>query len=344
MEQKEESRPDFSAYKDVWVFAEQRDGKLRKVVLELLGKGRELANDLNVKLVAILLGHNVKDECQELIYYGADKVLWIDDPRLEHYQTNTYTDVIVNQVLKLKPEILVMGATFLGRDLAPRVARILGTGLTADCTGLEIDKAVRLLLQTRPAFGGNVIATITTPSYRPQMATVRPRVMKELARDTSRKGEVVKIPAEIDPNTIILKIVDIVKESKKSVNLEEANIIVAGGRGVGAQAKFKVIEDLAKVLGAEVGASRDVVDAGWISSMHQVGQTGKTVRPKLYFACGISGAVQHLAGMKESETIVAINSDPQAPIFQCADYGIVGDLHQILPLLTRRLEEMTKSD
>jgi electron transfer flavoprotein alpha subunit len=237
-----------------------------------------------------------------------------------------------------------MGATFLGRDLAPRVARILGTGLTADCTGLEIDKTARLLLQTRPAFGGNVIATITTPSNRPQMATVRPRVMKELERDVSRKGEIITATAEIDPNTIILKIVDIVKENKKSVNLEEANIIVAGGRGVGSADNFKSIQDLAKTLGGEVGASRDVVDAGWITSVHQVGQTGKTVRPKLYFACGISGAVQHIAGMRDSETIVAINSDPQAPIFQCADYGIVGDLHQILPMLTKKLEELTKSE
>jgi electron transfer flavoprotein alpha subunit len=331
-------------YKDVWVFAEQRDGKVRKVALELLGKGGELANDLGVKLVAVLLGHRVKDECQELIYHGADKVLLIDDPKLEHYQTNTYTDVLVQQVLKLKPEILIMGATFLGRDLAPRVARILGTGLTADCTGLEIDKTARLLLQTRPAFGGNVIATITTPSNRPQMATVRPRVMKELERDVSRKGEIITATAEIDPNTIILKIVDIVKENKKSVNLEEANIIVAGGRGVGSADNFKSIQDLAKTLGGEVGASRDVVDAGWITSVHQVGQTGKTVRPKLYFACGISGAVQHIAGMRDSETIVAINSDPQAPIFQCADYGIVGDLHQILPMLTKKLEELTKSE
>jgi electron transfer flavoprotein alpha subunit len=331
-------------YKDVWVFTEQRDGKVRKVALELLGKGRELADDLGVKLVAVLLGYRVKDECQELIYHGADKVLLIDDPKLEHYQTNTYTDVLVQQVLKLKPEILIMGATFLGRDLAPRVARILGTGLTADCTGLEIDKTARLLLQTRPAFGGNVIATITTPSNRPQMATVRPRVMKELERDVSRKGEIITATAEIDPNTIILKIVDIVKENKKSVNLEEANIIVAGGRGVGSADNFKSIQDLAKTLGGEVGASRDVVDAGWITSVHQVGQTGKTVRPKLYFACGISGAVQHIAGMRDSETIVAINSDPQAPIFQCADYGIVGDLHQILPLLTKKLEEIIKSE
>jgi electron transfer flavoprotein alpha subunit len=339
MGQNVEFKPDFDDYKDIWVFAEQRDGKLRKVALELLGKGRELAGDLNVKLVAVLLGNQVEAECNELIYYGADRVLWIDNPKLDHYQTSTYTDIIVQEVLRLKPEILIMGATFLGRDLAPRIARVLGTGLIADCTGLKIDRSVRLLLQTRPAFGGNVMATITTPSFRPQMATVRPRVMKELERDTSRKGEIVKIPVKIDEKSIILKIIEVVKESNKGANLEEASIIVSGGRGVGTREKFKVIKELAEVLGAEVGASRDVVDAGWISSVHQVGQTGKTVRPKLYFACGISGAVQHIAGMRESETIVAINNDPEAPIFQYADYGIVGDLHQIVPLLTKKIEE-----
>ena len=339
MGQSEEFRPDLNNYKDVWVFAEHRDGKLRKVSLELLGKGRELADDLESKLVALLLGNKIEDECNELIYHGADKILLIDDPMLDHYQTSTYQDVVVQQVQKLKPEVLIMGATFLGRDLAPRIARVLGTGLTADCTGLQIDKAARLLLQTRPAFGGNVIATITTPFSRPQMATVRPRVMKELERDTSRRGEIVKIPVQIDDKSVMLKIIEVVKESKKGVNLEEANIIVAGGRGVGTPEKFRAIESLARVLGAEVGASRDVVDAGWIPSMHQIGQTGKTVRPKLYIACGISGAIQHIAGMKESETIIAINSDPEAPIFKHADYGIVGDLHQIVPLLTRKIEE-----
>lgn len=329
-------------YRDVWVLAEQRDGKLRNVVLELLGKGRELADSLKVKLVAILLGNNVEDQCQELINFGADKVIWMDDPKLRHYQTDIYTDIITRQILKFKPEIFIVGATYLGRDLAPRIAKRIDTGLTADCTGLDIDEEARLLVQTRPAFGGNIIATIVTPSHRPQMATVRPRVMKALNRDTARKGEIIKISPDIDEKNIIVRILEIVKEAKKSVNLEEADIIVSGGKGVGAPEKFKVIEELARVLGAEVGASRNVVDAEWIPSTHQVGQTGKTVRPKLYIACGISGAVQHLAGMRESETIVAINNDPEAPIFHIADYGMVADLHQVIPLLIKEIRRSTE--
>ena len=331
--------PDLDEYRDVWVLAEQRDGTVRGVTLELLGKGRELADCLDSQVVAVLLGNDVGDQCQELIRYGADKVIWIDDPKLEHYQTSIYTDLITRQILKFKPEIFLVGATYLGRDLAPRVARRLGTGLTADCTGLSIDKEARLLVQTRPAFGGNIMASIVTPLHRPQMATVRPRVMKAMDRDTTTKGEVVRIPFDIDPKSTIVKILEIVKEGKQSVNLEEADIIVSCGRGVGAAEKLGVIKELAESLGAEVGASRDIVDAGWISSTHQVGQTGKTVRPKLYIACGISGAVQHLAGMKESEAIVAINNDPDAPIFQIADYGIVADLHQVLPLLIQAIRE-----
>lgn len=337
--QKETDRLNLDEYRDVWVFAEQRDSKLRGVALELLGKGRELADSLNVKLVAILLGTTVADQCQELVSYGADKVISVDDPRLEHYQTDIYADIITRQILTFKPEIFIIGATFLGRDLAPRIARRIGTGLTADCTGLDIDEEARLLVQTRPAYGGNIIASIVTPSVRPQMATVRPRVMKALDRDTARKGEIIKIPPAIDEKNIMVKIVEIVKESKRSVNLEEADIIVSGGRGVEAPEKFRVIQELAEVLEAEVGASRDVVDAGWIPSTHQVGQTGKTVRPKLYIACGISGAVQHMAGMRESETIVAINNDPDALIFQIADYGIVADLHQAVPLLTKKIRQ-----
>ncbi len=337
--QKDGDMPDLDEYRDVWVLAEQREGRIRGATLELLGKGRELAGSLDSQLVAVLLGNNVGDKCQELISHGADKVMWIDDPKLDHYQTSIYTDVITQQILKLKPEIFLIGATYLGRDLAPRIARRIGTGLTADCTGLSIDKEARLLVQTRPAFGGNIMASIVTPINRPQMATVRPRVMKALDRDVARKGEVIKIPLDIDPKSTMVRIVEIVKEGEKSVNLEEADIIVSGGRGVGTPEKFELIEELAKALGGEVGASRDVVDAGWISSTHQVGQTGKTVRPKLYIACGISGAVQHLAGMRESETIVAINSDPEAPVFQIADYGIVADLHQVVPLLTQTIKQ-----
>jgi electron transfer flavoprotein alpha subunit len=326
-------------YRGVWVFAEQRDGELRNVSLELLGKGRELADTLGVELTAILLGKNMDEKCQELISYGADSVIFGDDPRLKRYQTSVYTDIITDQIRKYEPEIIIMGATYLGRDLAPRIARRIGTGLTADCTDLEIDRKLRLLVQTRPAFGGNVIASIITPNHRPQMATIRPRVMQPLERDTSRKGKIIRVPVNIEDEDITVKILKIVKESRKRINLEEADIIVSGGRGIGTPEKFKVLEALAEVLGAEVGASRDVVDAGWIPSSHQVGQTGKTVRPKLYIACGISGAVQHIAGMKDSETIVAINTDPKAPIFEIADYGMVADLHQVVPLLTERLKQ-----
>ena len=325
--------PDLHEYRDVWVLAEQRDGNIHGVTLELLGKGRELADELDVKLVAILLGHEVGGRCRELINHGADKVIWVDDPELEHYQTGIYAGIIARQIRQLKPEILLMGATYLGRDLAPRIARRIGTGLTADCTGLGIDTEARLLVQDKPAFGGNIMASIVTPRHRPQMSTVRPGVMKPADRDTARKGEVIKVPLDIEPKNIMVRILEIVKERKKSVNLEEADIIVAGGRGVAAPGNFRVIEELAEVLGGEVGASRDAVDPGWISSAHQVGQTGKTVRPRLYIACGISGAVQHIAGMRESDTIVAINTDPDAPIFQIADYGIVADLHQAVPML-----------
>ncbi|MFC1946225.1 electron transfer flavoprotein subunit alpha/FixB family protein [Chloroflexota bacterium] len=326
-------------YRDVWVLAEHHEGRISNVTLELLGKGRELAADLGVQLAAVLLGSNVGQMCPQLISHGADKVFWADDPLLEQYQTGTYADVITQQVRQHKPEIVLVGASFVGRDLAPRLARRIGTGLTADCTALVIDKEARLLVQTRPAFGGNIMASIVTPQHRPQMSTVRPRVMQALTPDNSRKGEVIKVESNIDPRSVMVKILEIVKEGKKSINLAEADIIVSGGRGVGAPDGFKAIEALAEALGGEVGASRDVVDAGWISSIHQVGQTGMTVRPQLYVACGISGTVQHIAGMKESDTIVAINTDPEAPIFQIADYGIVGDLHQVVPRLAQAVKQ-----
>jgi len=330
---------DVKEYRGVWVLAEHREGELRRFTLELLGKGRELADILGVDLTAILLGQDVAKLSEELISYGADKVLLAESPKLAQYRTDTYTSMIVREVLERKPEIFLIGASYLGRDLAPRIAKRLDTGITADCTELGIDEEKRLLLQTRPAFGGNIIATIVTPEHRPQMATVRPRVMKAMDRDTSRKGEIIKIPADVGDKDMRVNILDTVKEARKAVNLEEADIIVSGGAGVGAPEKINVLEDLAQVLGAELGASRVIVDDGWISSTHQVGQTGKTVQPKLYIACGISGAVQHLAGMKESDVIVAINNDPEAPIFQIADYGIVADLHQVLPLLTKELEQ-----
>ncbi|MBI2906603.1 MAG: electron transfer flavoprotein subunit alpha/FixB family protein [Chloroflexi bacterium] len=326
-------------YRGVWVLAEHREGELRRVTFELLGKGRELADALGVALAAILLGSGVGEMSRKLIAYGADKVFLADHPELEHYRTDTYARVVAKEVLDRKPEIFIVGATYLGRDLAPRVAQRLNTGLTADCTGLDIDREQRLLVQTRPAFGGNLIATIVTPEHRPQIATVRPRVMKPLAPDPAREGEVIAIPVRLEDKDLRVRVLARVKEARDSVNLEEAELIVAGGSGVGAPERFKVLEDLARELGAELGASRDVVDAGWISSTHQVGQTGKTVSPKLYLACGISGAVQHVAGIRGSEVIVAINSNPEAAIFQVAHYAVVGDLHQIVPALTEKLRQ-----
>lgn len=328
-------------YRGVWVFAEQRNGELHHVGLELLGKGRELADTLEVELTAILLGENVDERCQELVSYGADKVIWADSPALKNYSTDIYTDVVTRQIRKHKPEIVLIGATHLGRDLAPRIAARIGTGLTADCTGLEIDKRKRLLVQTKPAFGGNIMASIVTPNHRPQMATVRPRVMQPLQVDATKKGEIIRAVVETKEKNITVRIVQVVEEARKSINLDEANIIISGGKGVGTPEGFRILEDFAKVLGAEVGATRDVVEAGWISSRHLVGQTGKTVRPKLYIACGISGAVQHVAGMRESEVIVAINKDPGAPIFDIADYGIVADLHEVVPLLTEKIKKMS---
>lgn len=332
------AQQNLSEYQDVWVLAEQTDGKIKGVTFELLGKGRELADILGVRLIAVLLGNGIENMCQPLIYYGADKVIWIEDPKLQHYQTSIYADIISQKVCELKPEIFLIGASLIGRDLAPRLSQRIGTGLTADCTGLEIDEETGLLVQTRPAFGGNIMASIITPRHRPQMATVRPRVMSMPVKDKNRKGEIEKVPLNINPKSIMVKILEIVKERKRNFNLAEADIIVAGGRGVGAPEKFNVIEELAGVLGGEVGATRDVVDAGWISSVHQVGQTGYTVRPKLYFACGISGTVQHIAGMKDSDTIIAINSDPNAPIFKISDYGIVDDLHQVVPRMTNEIK------
>ncbi len=331
-------------HKGLWVFAEQKQGKIKSVTLELLGKGRELADILGVELTAILLGHNIQGLCQELISYGADRVLVADHKSLENYQTDTYTRIISQQVKERKPEIILVGASHIGRDLAPRVARRLDTGLTADCTELGIDEAERLLLQTRPAFGGNIIATIVTPEGRPQMATVRPKIMVSLPKDSTRKGEIVPVPVTEFAEDLRVKILSIVKGDKHGCNLEDAEIIVSGGRGLGKPENFKIIEALAKALGGEVGASRDAVDAGWISHDHQVGQTGKAVRPSLYIACGISGAVQHLAGMKDSETIVAINSNPKAPIFDVADFGIVGDLKVVVPALTQMILEQKENN
>jgi electron transfer flavoprotein alpha subunit len=331
-------------YRGVWVFAEQRDGEIMGITLELLGEGRRLAETLGVELAAVLLGDGVETKTPELFAYGADVVYLVEDPELKNYRTESYTAVLEHLIKKYRPEIMLIGATNIGRDLAPRLAGRIGTGLTADCTELDIDLEQRLLLQTRPAFGGNLMATILCANNRPQMATVRPGVMKKLIPDGCRTGKIIKTPYHKDQVKIRTRILEVVKETSRVVNLEEAQIIVAGGRGVGSQEGFAILEELAKKLGGVVAASRGAVDAGWVPASYQVGQTGKTVHPKLYIACGISGAIQHVAGMQNSGLIVAINKNPNAPIFKVADYGIVGDLHQVVPLLIEALAEEGKPD
>jgi electron transfer flavoprotein alpha subunit len=332
---------DKSLYKNIWVFAEQYENDVHPVALELLGEGRKLAKDLGVELCAVLLGDaNIEKEAKKLIEYGADKVYVAIAPELKHYCTLPYSSIISDMIKEHRPEIVLFGATTTGRDLASRIAARIHAGLTADCTGLAIDKETKLLQQTRPAFGGNIMATITCKNHRPQMATVRPKVFKKAAPDSSRKGQIIKVPAKIDQNDLLVKLVEIIKDTTVKVNLSEAEIIVSGGRGLQAPENFKLVEELAEVIGGAVGASRATVDAGWISSHHQVGQTGKTVCPKLYIAVGISGAIQHLAGMGSSDIIVAINKDPDAPIFKVATYGIVADLFEIVPKLTRKLKEV----
>ena len=320
----------------VWVFAEQRDGKLKSVGYELLSKGRQLADTLDTELCAICFGHDIA-EVEQLIAHGADKVYFMDNPALASNQDDLYTKGLVELIQQYKPEIVVAAATSLGRSFIPRVAAVLKTGLTADCTGLEIDPETRLLLQTRPTFGGNIMATITCQTKRPQMSTVRPRVFRKNAPDKSRKGQIIKIDFDKEGITSRTGLLDFIEDLTETVKLEDANVIVAGGRGLGKTENFGLIEELAKVMGAALGSSRPPVDDGWISYPHQVGQTGKTVCPRLYIACGISGAVQHLAGMQTADIIVAINDDPHAPIFEVATYGIVGDLFQVVPILTEKL-------
>lgn len=326
------SSVDISLYKDIWVFAEQKDGEPANVAFELLGEGRKLANQLNVRLAAVLIGYNVEAAAKKLISYGADEVYLIDHPSLRNFNDESYADIFVQLISRYKPEIVLMGATTYGRSLAPRVASRLNTGLTADCTKLEIDMEKRLLLQTRPAFGGNLMATIICPDHRPQMSTVRPKVMKASEQDMTRNGEIIR-PEVVIPDDVKVKVLDVVTTLCEKVNLTEADIIVSGGRGLSDPKNFALIEELADILGGAVGASRATVDAGWIDYSHQVGQTGKTVGPKVYFACGISGAVQHLAGMSSSDTIIAINKNAEAPIFKVATFGIVGDVLEVLPAL-----------
>ncbi|MCQ2295636.1 MAG: electron transfer flavoprotein subunit alpha/FixB family protein [Bacteroidales bacterium] len=331
-------------YKDVYVFAEQRDGKIQNVALELLGKARELADANNEKVVAMLLGKNIKDQAQTLIAAGADKVLVCDHDLLETYLTEPYTEAITQIINEQKPSIMLIGATTIGRDLGPRVSARNVTGLTADATKLEIsDDEAHEFRMTRPAFGGNLMATILCKNNRPQMSTVRPGVMQKLTPDASRKGEVVDYTINFDEKKIArVKIVKTVKEEKVITDISQAKVLVSGGRGVANKEGFDKLEALAKELGGEVSSSRAMVDAGIMDASRQVGQTGKTVRPALYMACGISGAIQHLAGMEESDLIIAINKDKFAPIFNVADLGIVGDLHKIVPMLTERLKNMQK--
>ena len=319
--------------KDVYVFAEQRDGNLQKVGIELIGEARKLADDLGQNVVAVLLGNKIKDKASELIAHGADKVVVVDDEMLAEYVTEPYAKAMREINQSHNPEIVLYGATSIGRDLAPRVSARIHTGLTADCTKLDIDEETKLLMMTRPAFGGNIMATIVCEDFRPQMATVRPGVMKALEADESRQGEVEVVEVNFTDADMNVKIREVVKTAHKSVDITEAKILVAGGRGVGNVEGFKDLEALADTLDGEVAASRAAVDSGWISNDRQVGQTGKTVRPELYLACGISGAIQHAAGMENSEFIVAINRDEEAAIFDIADLGIVGDIKKILPKL-----------
>jgi len=331
---------DVDQYRGVWVVAEHLHGEFRRGTFELLGEGRRLADKLEVDLSAVLLGEDVGGMVGELYAHGADKVYLAQDPALAHYRTGPYTDVLSGLINQHKPEIVLISATPQGRDLAPRVAARLSAGLTADCTGLDIHESERLLVQTRPAFGGNLMATIVSKHARPQMATVRPGVMKALELVRSRAGELVEVPVHLDERGILTKILEVVQqETDGQVNLQDAEVIVSGGRGLGKPDNFTVLKELAEALGGAVGASRAAVDAGWIPAYHQVGQTGRTVQPKLYIACGISGAVQHLAGMSSADCIIAINKDPAAPIHSVATYSIVGDLFEIVPRLTKKLRE-----
>ncbi|MBR0599509.1 electron transfer flavoprotein subunit alpha/FixB family protein [Sinanaerobacter chloroacetimidivorans] len=346
---------DLSAYKHVWVYAEQRRGKLMNVALELIGEGHRLSREIgdDTKVCAVVVGNKIEHLAKECYEYGADTVYLIEDDLLENYTTDGYTKVMVDAIKKYKPEIVLLGATHIGRDLAPRVAARLNTGLTADCTRLDVkvssyidyaNKNTTLdtssldpnsddkgLKQTRPAFGGNLMATIICPKTRPQMSTVRPGVMQKKEKAEGATGELIKVNPAIQKSDIRTEIVDIVKSAKEIVSLTDAEIICSGGRGLGDSSGFEMIKKFADKVGGVVGSSRAAVDAGWIDHSHQVGQTGTTVKPRIYFACGISGAIQHLAGMQTSDIIVAINKDPDAPIFEVADYGIVGDLYKVIP-------------
>jgi electron transfer flavoprotein alpha subunit len=328
---------DLSMYQDVWVVAEIRDNKIRNVTYELIGKAKDLAEELKQKVGVVLIGHDVQKFTRDLSIHGADKIYIADDENLAQYYTDTYANILIGLISKFNPNIVLYAATITGRDLAPRVASVLRLGLTADCTGLSIYE--NKLLQTRPAFGGNIMADIVDFETRPQMATVRPNVMKNICEDHNEDAEIIQIPVKIDEKSLRVRVKEVLSAiCEDGIPLCEADIVVSGGRGLGSKEGFKIIQDLADVLHATIGASRIPVELGWIGKNHQVGQSGTTVSPKLYFACGISGTIQHIVGMKSSEYIVAINTDPTAPIFDIADYGIVGDLHEVVPLITETLK------
>ena len=338
------------AYKGVFVFAQQVDNVISNIAYELIGKGKELAKDLGVEVTAVLVGSDVKGLADQLAEYGADKVIVVDDPELKEYRTEPYTHAIASVIKEFKPEIFLIGATAIGRDLGPRVCARIHTGLTADCTKLDIgdfpmnpvpgrETKHNQLLMTRPAFGGNTIATIACPDFRPQMATVRPGVMQKAPKEAGKKAVVTEFNPGFTKNNKYVDILEVVKAVSNTVDIMDAKILVSGGRGVGSPENFKILDDLAEAIGGTVSCSRAVVDAGWKPKDLQVGQTGKTVRPHVYFAIGISGAIQHVAGMEESDIIIAINKDESAPIFDVADYGVVGDLNKIVPVLTQKIKE-----
>jgi electron transfer flavoprotein alpha subunit/NAD-dependent dihydropyrimidine dehydrogenase PreA subunit len=327
-------KEDLSEYRGIWVIAEHYKSEIHPIAFQLLGKGRELADLLEVGLTFIILGSDFDEELNSFAKYGADEIIYVKSPKLKNYYSDLYVQVLTELIQKNKPEIVLIGATPTGRDFAPRMAKRLNAGLTADCTGLDIDLYTRNLLQTRPTFGGNIMATIRTPNSRPQVATVRPGTFKA-SEYVKSKAKIRKIEYDFKEKDSVTKIVKVINKHKEKVNLEDANIIIAGGRGVGSKENFKIIEKLAEVLGAEIGGSRIAVELNWLNQDRQIGQTGKTVSPKLYIACGISGAIQHLVGMQNSEIIVAINKDPNASIFNIAHYGIIGDLHEVIPTLIK---------
>lgn len=344
MEDTSGERVDTSQYKGIWIIGEHYNNKIESIIYQLIGKGRELADKLNTTLTLVMLGSNLEEDLDELKYYGADEIIYVKSPLLKDYYAEFYVQILTELIKEHNPEIILIGATPIGREFAPRISKRLNTGLTADCTGLDTDPETRnLLLQTRPTWGGKIMATIRTPNSRPQMSTVRSGMFK-VPEKSNREARIRIIEKSLKSSDILTRIVKIIKRKKRTINLEEAEIIVAGGRGVGGKNGFKVIEDLAAVLDAEIAGSRVAVELAWIESRRQIGQTGKSVSPKLYIACGISGAIQHRVGIQGAEIIVAINKDPKAAIFDVAHYGIVGDLHKVIPALIAEIQKIKSEE